>query len=438
MAKSLPRKPSFRHLRNEARSILNSHKAGDSSCTAVIRNLRQLKDASDNEILETSVSLQEIQFALALEYGFASWSDIKKHIDKMEGVLSPSERIDVTGMNLRASMMKQDVFSLLNQRIAQLYGNNLDYEAIHCLSTNAYSLGIYTGEDCTSWWHHAGRSACWDIITGMLGLSVGDLKIDGLEVTPEQSEEEFDAASAEQRKQYSVLMRDAMDKGGVVVVDGGWSSRGPHAFIPWVMWGIITQAEDGTIQGAAFNGHDDNPIEYISDCWSLSPASRSLTQEEADRAMLRHAAERLRGTGERYTYERTLFGLPAMDKWIEQMETVQGFCPGCFERAPDRAWTDANDNGQTFYGGTQSVSKYLRQRRSFHPSISSRLGTVATHYEQMGEILRLSAANNGEQYKTFIGDLAKQKEHADRVLRPIKDEMARATDEIEAVSRELS
>jgi len=402
----------------------------------VIRRLRQLQDASDQQILQIPVSLQEIQFALAVEYGFASWADIKRHIERISGVLDSSRRVDVIGMNMWADMMKQDVFSLLNQRIAQLFGHNLDYEAIHCLSTNAYSLGIYTGEDCTSWWHHAGRGTCWDIIAALLGLSVDDLKIDNLEVTPEQSEEEFDATSTEQRKQYSRLMRDAMDKGGVVVVDGGWSSQGPHGFIPWVLWGIITQADDGTIQGATFNGHDDNPIEYISDCWSLSPASRSLTQEEADRAMLNHAAERLRGTGERYTYERTLFGLPAMDKWIEQMETVQGFCPGCFERAPDRAWTDANDNGQTFYGGTQSVSTYLRHRASVHPEIAPHLEDVAAHYMRMGELIRPSVEDNGEQYKTFVGDLDKQKAHAAKVLRPIRDEMGRAADELAAAQRE--
>jgi hypothetical protein len=121
-----------------------------------------------------------------------------------------------------------------------------------------------------------------------------------------------------------------------------------------------------------------------------------------------------------------------MDKWIEQMETVRGFCPGCFERASDRAWGDANDNAQTFYGGCQSVSKYLRRQAPVHRELSSYLESVAAHYERMGEILQPSVADNGAHYKAFIGDLDKQKEHATKVLRPIRDEMAKAADGIDS------
>jgi len=67
--------------------------------------------------------------------------------------------------------MYLDAFSYLNHRIAQLIGHNLSYETVHCLSSNAFSPAIFTGEDCTSWWHHAHRDLCWDLVAGVLGLA---------------------------------------------------------------------------------------------------------------------------------------------------------------------------------------------------------------------------------------------------------------------------
>ena len=52
MTKSLPSYPSLKHLRNEARAILKAHKAGDVSCCAILKNLHQFKDKSDDEILK--------------------------------------------------------------------------------------------------------------------------------------------------------------------------------------------------------------------------------------------------------------------------------------------------------------------------------------------------------------------------------------------------
>jgi hypothetical protein len=70
----VPFNPSLKHLRNEAREILKAHKAGNASCCRVLRDLRQFKDKPDEELLKTEVGLQEVQFALAMKYGFESWA----------------------------------------------------------------------------------------------------------------------------------------------------------------------------------------------------------------------------------------------------------------------------------------------------------------------------------------------------------------------------
>jgi hypothetical protein len=78
MTKSLPVKPSLEHLKNEAKAILKAHKSGDKSVCGVLRHLKQLAKKSDEEILTTKVPLQEVQHALAMEYGFRSWNLLKQ------------------------------------------------------------------------------------------------------------------------------------------------------------------------------------------------------------------------------------------------------------------------------------------------------------------------------------------------------------------------
>jgi HEAT repeat protein len=80
MSRSLPDKPNLDHLRNEARSLLKAHAAGDAGACAVLRHVERLSDLSDGEILSGKVSLQEVQHALARDYGFGSWKDLRDSV----------------------------------------------------------------------------------------------------------------------------------------------------------------------------------------------------------------------------------------------------------------------------------------------------------------------------------------------------------------------
>ncbi len=80
MAKSLPPKPSVKFLKLEAKSILKAHKNAYSSCCDTLRHLHQFKGKSNEEILNAQTSLQKVQFALAMEYGFKNWSELKKYV----------------------------------------------------------------------------------------------------------------------------------------------------------------------------------------------------------------------------------------------------------------------------------------------------------------------------------------------------------------------
>ena len=73
MSKSFPSRPNLDHIKNEAKALLKAHKHGSPGVCGTLRHLARLRDAPDKEILAASVSLQEVQHALACEYGFRSW-----------------------------------------------------------------------------------------------------------------------------------------------------------------------------------------------------------------------------------------------------------------------------------------------------------------------------------------------------------------------------
>lgn len=65
MSTQLPERPSLEHLKNEAKDLLKSAKKGDASAAQAIGELK----------------LANAQLAVAREYGFASWSKLKRHIE---------------------------------------------------------------------------------------------------------------------------------------------------------------------------------------------------------------------------------------------------------------------------------------------------------------------------------------------------------------------
>ncbi|MFC1462530.1 ATPase, T2SS/T4P/T4SS family [Verrucomicrobiota bacterium] len=80
MTTSLPANANLERLRNEAKSVLKAHKKGEPSCCAIIRNLYEYNGKSDTEILSAKVPLAKVQFALAIEYGYKSWAELKRSV----------------------------------------------------------------------------------------------------------------------------------------------------------------------------------------------------------------------------------------------------------------------------------------------------------------------------------------------------------------------
>jgi type II secretory ATPase GspE/PulE/Tfp pilus assembly ATPase PilB-like protein len=87
MPRSLPPRPSIVFLQKEAKDLLKKHRASDASCCPTLRYHFRFSKADDDQILKSKFSLQEAQHALALDYGFKGWKELKSEVEKTSGSL---------------------------------------------------------------------------------------------------------------------------------------------------------------------------------------------------------------------------------------------------------------------------------------------------------------------------------------------------------------
>lgn len=79
MSKSLPARPNLEQLKHQAKDLLQSAKAGDA---AALERL-QASQPKPSRIDRAAWSLSDAQRVIALEYGFASWTKLKQHVESI-------------------------------------------------------------------------------------------------------------------------------------------------------------------------------------------------------------------------------------------------------------------------------------------------------------------------------------------------------------------
>jgi len=84
MAPQLPSRPSLEHLKNQAKDLLKAHRAGDRAACETLHVLRRFGGASDEDIVASDVTLQEVQHALAVDYGFRDWAMLRKYYSRVK------------------------------------------------------------------------------------------------------------------------------------------------------------------------------------------------------------------------------------------------------------------------------------------------------------------------------------------------------------------
>ena len=80
MTRVLPPQPDLDHLKNEAKSLHKTHSQREAKVCHLLRRLHRFVDATDEEIFLADVSLTDVQFALAMDYGFDSWKSLRQAV----------------------------------------------------------------------------------------------------------------------------------------------------------------------------------------------------------------------------------------------------------------------------------------------------------------------------------------------------------------------
>jgi len=135
---SLPSNPSLINLKMQAKSLLKAHRKGDPSCCDVLRNLKELRDKPDAEVLGTKLSLTGVQHALAREYGFETWAAMKLSVLGKAGKADIRHILcgDSCGGSLRDSTVPGDVFVWPEVYIKGPAPGNVTYEEFSLIRAN--------------------------------------------------------------------------------------------------------------------------------------------------------------------------------------------------------------------------------------------------------------------------------------------------------------
>ena len=83
MSRTLPVGASLVFLRKQSKSLKRAHARRDDEVCSTLRGLVRFRDATSADMLDARVSLQEIQHALALDYGFGSWVSLRNHVETL-------------------------------------------------------------------------------------------------------------------------------------------------------------------------------------------------------------------------------------------------------------------------------------------------------------------------------------------------------------------
>ena len=115
MSPSLSPRPDLKQMKRQAQELLKAQQAGDRSVCPALRLLPRLSGMTDEEILSADVGLQEAQHALAKDYGFRTWTELKQHVevttDQLPSVRDGSRARLLESVTIRP-MTRQDIGAL--------------------------------------------------------------------------------------------------------------------------------------------------------------------------------------------------------------------------------------------------------------------------------------------------------------------------------------
>jgi type II secretory ATPase GspE/PulE/Tfp pilus assembly ATPase PilB-like protein len=79
--RELPSKPNLDQLKHQAKDLRKAHRSKNPDACGTLRRISRLSGLTDSEIFASEITLQEAQHALAKDYGFNSWAELKLYAE---------------------------------------------------------------------------------------------------------------------------------------------------------------------------------------------------------------------------------------------------------------------------------------------------------------------------------------------------------------------
>lgn len=84
MSRTLPENASLRQLRTQAKDLLKAYRAADPAAVQRLRqSLPRLANRTDADVVAAACTLQDVQFVIAREYGFADWTGLRDEVERV-------------------------------------------------------------------------------------------------------------------------------------------------------------------------------------------------------------------------------------------------------------------------------------------------------------------------------------------------------------------
>jgi Lon protease-like protein len=91
MSRQLPARPHLDHLKAQAKDLLDAHQRGEPQAFERIRaSVPAFARMSDDELTRSGFALHDAQSAIAREYGFASWVELRDKVAALSAAPPPS------------------------------------------------------------------------------------------------------------------------------------------------------------------------------------------------------------------------------------------------------------------------------------------------------------------------------------------------------------
>lgn len=383
----LPPNPSLRFLRKQAKALLKAQRAGDPSSCATLRLLHEFSGVADEGILATDLTLSKVQFALALDYGFKDWKDMRAHVDASfheslrATVRREGDRAWMAGVPNLAGWGKDEENTFMGSLALTLrvLGEDMSYTRLMGVSGMAFRLQIHRPDLCASAPDAACGFNCIAAAMQALGRSYQEVRPHG---------------NAQQGRAEII---DSIDRGVPVLAIN---------LEPGMDWGVITGYSDGgekllcrlyDLPSHLTEEYSEAPLwpdMIVALAGKSSSAAGSPDVEALKTAVMLAHAER---------FGKYASGFAALEAWIEDMLDDAKHEP----RQKEKPHAGLHDNAWCFWSFNDAriaASRYLQAiAEDFTPPVAASLQAAAELYGRISARLE----QGGSEYAPFesqIGD----------------------------------